>query len=204
MSVHIIKFSKTSKMPGQSFSIPASECKTGSKLAQIKGSVCHGCYARKGSYLYPNVKNSRKHNFEQLPNDIDGWLAWEDAIVEGINNLYFRWHDSGDIQSLAHLRAICNIADKLPQVRFWLPTKEFKMVRDYLKEWVAFPSNLIVRVSSPMTDQAPLKGYQNTSTVHKVGHPYGFECNAPAQGGECGKCRACWDVTVLNVSYKKH
>ena len=116
-------------MPGQSFSIPASECKTGGKLEKIKGSVCQGCYARRGSYLYPNVKKSRQHNFEQLPNDVDGWLAWEDSIVSGINSLYFRWHDSGDIQSLAHLRAICNIADKLPQVRFWLPTKEFKMVR---------------------------------------------------------------------------
>jgi hypothetical protein len=204
MTSHVIKFSKTSKMPGQSFSIPASECKTGGKLAKIKGSVCDNCYARRGSYLYPNVIKAREHNYSQLPNDVDGWLDWENAIVSGINSLYFRWHDSGDIQSLAHLRAICNVADKLPQVKFWLPTKEFKMVRDYLKEWVAFPHNLIVRVSSPMVDQAPLKGYQNTSTVHKNDRPYGFECNAPAQGGECDKCRACWDATVRNVSYKKH
>jgi hypothetical protein len=31
---------RTSKMPGLSYSLPAWECKTGSKLRKIKGSVC--------------------------------------------------------------------------------------------------------------------------------------------------------------------
>jgi hypothetical protein len=30
---------QTSKMPGKSYSLPAWECKTGSKLRKIKGSV---------------------------------------------------------------------------------------------------------------------------------------------------------------------
>ena len=36
---------RTSKMPGLSYSLPAWECKTGSKLRKIKGSVCASCYA---------------------------------------------------------------------------------------------------------------------------------------------------------------
>jgi len=48
--------SKPSKMPGWSYGIPAKECKTGSKLAKIPGTVCHGCYALKGCYLFPNVQ----------------------------------------------------------------------------------------------------------------------------------------------------
>ena len=36
-------FTKTSKMPGLSYSLPAWECKTGSKLRKIKGSVCSMC-----------------------------------------------------------------------------------------------------------------------------------------------------------------
>ena len=39
---------RTSKMPGLSYSLPAWECKTGSKLRKIKGSVCASCYALKG------------------------------------------------------------------------------------------------------------------------------------------------------------
>ena len=37
-------FTKTSKMPGLSYSLPAWECKTGSKLRKIKGSVCASCW----------------------------------------------------------------------------------------------------------------------------------------------------------------
>ena len=48
---------RTSKMPGLSYSLPAWECKTGAKLAKIKGSVCNGCYAMKGNYTrYPAIK----------------------------------------------------------------------------------------------------------------------------------------------------
>ena len=49
--------SNVSKMPGKSISLDAFECKTGSKLAKIKGSVCFDCYARKGMYRMPNVRN---------------------------------------------------------------------------------------------------------------------------------------------------
>ena len=40
--------SKPSKMPGWAYGIPAKECKTGSKLRQVKGSTCEKCYALKG------------------------------------------------------------------------------------------------------------------------------------------------------------
>ncbi len=35
--------SQTTKMPESSFSIPAKHCKVGSKLREVKGSVCHEC-----------------------------------------------------------------------------------------------------------------------------------------------------------------
>ena len=41
---------RTSKMPGLSYSLPAWECKTGSKLRKVKGSVCASCSALKGNY----------------------------------------------------------------------------------------------------------------------------------------------------------
>ena len=48
--------SKPGKMPGFSYGIPAKECKTGSKLAKIKGSVCYNCYALKGMYRFETLK----------------------------------------------------------------------------------------------------------------------------------------------------
>ena len=44
-------------MPCESISLDARQCKTGSKLAKIPGSVCNGCYALKGFYNMPSVKN---------------------------------------------------------------------------------------------------------------------------------------------------
>ena len=35
--------SKPSKMPGWAYGLPAAECKTGSKLAKLPGTVCYGC-----------------------------------------------------------------------------------------------------------------------------------------------------------------
>ena len=45
------------KMPEGSFGLSARDCKTGSALRQIPGSVCSQCYALKGRY----VKIGRAH-----------------------------------------------------------------------------------------------------------------------------------------------
>ena len=47
---------RNSKLPCNSFGIPASYCKTGSILAKVKGSVCEKCYGKKGNYLYPSYQ----------------------------------------------------------------------------------------------------------------------------------------------------
>ena len=49
---------RTSKMPGKSYSLPAWACQTGSKLRKIEGTPCFSCYALKGNYIrYPNIKD---------------------------------------------------------------------------------------------------------------------------------------------------
>jgi hypothetical protein len=51
--------SKPSKMPGWAYGIPAKECKTGSKLREIKNSTCHKCYALKGCYVFKVVQEAQ-------------------------------------------------------------------------------------------------------------------------------------------------
>jgi hypothetical protein len=169
--------SKTSKMPCKSWGISAKACKTGSKLAKVEGTVCHGCYALKGAYVWP---------------------------VTAINgDEYFRWFDSGDIQSDEHLANIVRVAIETPNTKHWLPTKEYLMVARFMRKHGSFPKNLVVRVSSPNIDQAPIKHYQHTSTVH-TGKPFGRECIAYKQDNECKDCRACWNPRIKNISYKYH
>ena len=199
------KLSKASKMPCASFSTPAQACNTGAKLAKIKGSVCHGCYALKGNYRYKNVLGLREHNLRTLDN-LDVWRRSMIKLIKD-NDVtgFFRWHDSGDINSVEHLKAIIDIAQALPDIRFWLPTKE-KGILNKVRREMQIPDNLIIRLSMPMIDQAPNNSsWALTSTVRtKGGIVHGAECKAPDNKGKCGTCRACWDKTISNITYLKH
>lgn len=191
--------SKTSKMPGPSFGLSAFDCKTGSKLREVKGSVCSKCYARKGMYVFPNVKEAHASRMAKLVTAIenpDARRQWVSAMVSLLSGVeYFRWHDSGDLQSREHFDLICDVARASPATKHWLPTKEPRYAsRENL------PDNLVVRVSAPMIDGEPVKHWPNTSTV-VTGEA---SCHAPDNGGKCGDCRQCWDKNVANVSYHLH
>jgi hypothetical protein len=203
--------SQTSKMPSQSYGLPTSVCNVGGKLRTIPGSACFGCYADKGFYaLYPTVAKSQENRLTKLLaalDDADQARDWIDAIKSLIGaDLYFRWHDSGDLINDRHLSLIVQVALEMPSVQFWLPTREKSLVIDFIAKHGAFPENLIVRLSAPMLDGLPCAGKSglNTSTIHLDGEANGFECGAPARGGYCGDCRACWNRDVANVSYKFH
>jgi len=199
------KLSAASKMPCPSFSTPAAACITGAKLALIEGSVCHGCYAKKGNYRYKNVIEHREHNLRTLDN-LDTWRRSMIKLIKD-NDVtgFFRWHDSGDINSAEHLKAIIDIALALPDIQFWIPTKE-KGILNQVQREMQIPDNLIIRLSMPMVNQPPSsKNWALTSTVRtKDGEVHGVECKAPENNGKCGTCRACWDKSIDNITYLKH
>ncbi len=193
---------KPSKMPGLSYGISATLCKIGAALAKVKGSTCFNCYALKANYAYPSVKAAHEKRRAGIEDP-----QWADAMVYLIGSsgeTYFRWHDSGDLQHLQHLINIVKIAEALPAVSFWLPTREKALVNSYLRSFGAFPSNLVVRVSAAMVDSAAPADYDHTSTVHNAAAPVGFACPASKQGNKCMNCRACWNRDIKNVSYLQH
>jgi hypothetical protein len=211
-----IKFSNVDKMPWLSWDTPAWECKTGSKLVDVKGSVCSDCYACGGRYIFGVVKNANEARFEQLA-DLESWktafinqLGNKYKNMRNKNNAYFRWHSSGDVQSVEHLKAINEIALALPDVKFWLPTKEIGMVKEYLESDV-FADNLCVRISMFMVNQIPSKAMNlPTSTVIENENDFvpehGNICHATTENSDhkCGDCRNCWDKSKSNVAYLKH
>lgn len=196
--------SQTSKMPSKSFGLPTSICNVGSKLRKITGSTCANCYANKGFYkLYPTVAKSQETRLNLLEAALgDATIArqWIDGIKTLIgSDLFFRWHDSGDVINQRHLDLIVQVALEMPSVQFWLPTRESGLIKRYP---YPIPSNLVIRLSAAMINGAA-PDYPNTSTVHTAS-PIGFECGAPNRGGYCGARRACWNSAVKNVSYKAH
>ncbi len=203
--IQIEKLGQTSKMPCPSYSLSARDCKTGSRLRKINGSVCHGCYAYTGRYNCKTVTASHARNLASI--NIDGWADRMVAAIRKKKNPHFRWHDSGDLQNMRHLYQIVEIAQRLPGVQFWLPTKELSIVGNYLKERGRFPDNLTVRVSAFMIDGPRPSLPLPCSTVRSHGAPVpagAVACSAPTTNNQCGDCRACWSASVAEVSYEKH
>ena len=187
--------SKPSKMPGPAYNLPAYKCITGQKLAKVPGSVCFGCYALKGRYRFRPVKSAMERRLEALKDP-----GWVDAMIQLIKpHKEFRWHDSGDIQSLEHLQNIFRVCRSTPGTKHWLPTREAQILKRVKVNEV--PRNLVIRFSSHMVDQGPVSFWPWTSTVTTDGQ---HSCPSSKQGNKCLDCRACWDRDIRNISYGKH
>ena len=61
--------SRPSKMPSYAWSISARRCNVGSKLAKVKGSVCEGCYALKGRYMFSNTQDALERRYDAWNSD---------------------------------------------------------------------------------------------------------------------------------------
>jgi hypothetical protein len=203
------------KMPGTSYGISARACITGARLAAVKGSVCHGCYALRGNYLYPSIAMAHDKRIAGIANPL--WTSAMVALLKAahargtgrngkIERGWHRWHDSGDLQSAEHLTKICAVAALTPELWHWLPTRELSIVARYVASGGTVPENLLIRVSATMIDGPATKAWPFTSGVHDKHEPPAgsHKCPAPSQGGICGACRACWNKDVAHVSYHKH
>lgn len=220
---------RNSKMPGFTLSTSAFACKIGSKLHKIEGSICKNCYALKGNYIFPTVIKglmtaSIAIAYYDYKKDFTPWIVALSELIrrrcivkdikdaEGnkigsVDNTFFRFHDSGDIQSTIHLDAINKVALNNPSVSFWLPTREGKIVKSFLEN-NTIADNLCIRLSAHKIGVEPLSFGLDlpTSTVEWADSEH--HCIAPKQGGSCdghlSSCRNCWDPNIPNVNYKKH
>lgn len=211
-----------SKMPGFSYGISAQKCITGGTLRGVRGSVCSGCYAMTDWYRsWRPLLQGHERRWRGIHHE-----RWVDAMVTLISakcrdpeHRWFRWHDSGDLQGVWHLSRIVQICQRTPDVRHWLPTREYGFVAEFLAGGRALPDNLVVRLSGMMIDAEPVVppaiAHLPTSTVASV--PFSssgvriidrkgaLECRAvETRDNKCGECRACWDARVTNVTYPQH
>ena len=195
--------SAPSKMPGHAYSLPARECLTGSRLRGVANSVCAGCYAMKNRYTFNNVQRAMYRRLAALSHPL-----WSEAMAFLINRTgdrFFRWHDSGDLQSVVHLARIAEVCERTPSVRHWLPTREYSIVSDYRARGGAIPRNLTIRLSAHIVDGPLPKAMAKRlgCAVSGVSTNGEANCPAPTQGNSCADCRACWDKRRV-VIYRKH
>ena len=126
------------------------------------------------------------------------WVEAMTALIHG--EPFFRWHDSGDLQSAWHLKQIFEVCNRTPETSHWLPTQERKFLP---LSGSTIPKNLIIRLSNAKNDTVPGQAWSHWSTV--VSKPRaGHVCPAPDQGNNCGSCRACWNIDVKEIQYRIH
>ena len=190
--------SKPSKMPGPAYNLPASQCITGAKLVNVKGSTCSGCYALKGNYIrFPAVQKAMERRARSLVHD-----SWITAMVTLIKkHRWFRWHDSGDLQSVQHLNNIFEVCKLTPKTRHWLPTREARFIN--LMDPAVVPKNLKIVLSDHMNNQRVTPTWWPYTSGVTTDHNQ-VSCPASNQGNKCLDCRKCWDRRTKRVIYGKH
>lgn len=201
---------QTTKMPGRSWGISAKQCNVGGKLAEVAGSVCNGCYAMRSFYRYPTVTKAHAKRLALITKSIesdngDTWVAAMSHLL--MDDRYFRFLDSGDLQSVEMLDCFVRVARAVPDCKFWIPTREYEIVSAWFKmNPDGLPSNVTLRLSGLMvngpapTSLAKRLGVQVSRVVSDGSHT----CHAIKNNNECGACRKCWTSEEECVSYKKH
>jgi len=231
--------SKTSKMPCRSYSITAKACQTGEAMKQLNKQklnitcqhdvevallngklipTCALCYCDdRGNYNYPSVKSALNRRLESITDPL-----WTEALVYMINNEqkkgfdYFRWHDSGDIQSLEHIEQIVVACICTPLVAHWLPTLEAgSHIATFVQKYGSIDKidNLCVRASTPFINgRAMPNGNTGVRASRVIADDRTLKkemltfmndniCPAKLGDGTCGDCRKCWDKDILVIGY---
>ena len=207
--------SQTDKMPSKSWGISAKECNIGSKLrASKQETVCDGCYAFKGFMMLPTQQNAYYRRLELWKADRKLWVLSMDHLIKNHKPIkeskYFRWFDSGVIQGADMFKDIIELANLNPDVSFWLPTKEFKLVNIFSS---IIPSNLNVRKSHPLINAYKMQPIENVTASYVYDQeklntiPSNTRiCPAtkPESNKKCNDCRMCWDKSIESITYIKH
>ncbi len=203
--------STPTKMPCFSYNLPAYACITGSELAKIEGTTCNKCYANKGWYNMPWVRDKMTYRLFSINHPM--WTESMIYLIQYLNQPFFRWHDSGDLQSIEHLDRICQVAwgtyfpeDKLVNTKYWLPTSEWGMVEKYVADMrMLIPPNLkIVLSGKKIDDRPPVELAKRLGVYVSMVSSKTRTCPAPDQLNKCQGCRKCWDDDVFSVVYGLH
>ena len=123
------KLKKTSKALGLrvfNFGIPAYKSASGKLTCPMADGCVKFCYAKKGAYIWSNVKPAFEKRY-QLSKTDDFVDAMYKEIVKKKPD-YVRVHDSGDYYSKKYLNKWIDIALLFPEVKFYSYTNMIEMM----------------------------------------------------------------------------
>lgn len=122
------KLKKTSKVLSLrvfNFGIPAYKSASGKLTCPMADECVKFCYAKKGAYIWSNVKPAFEKRYEL--SKTDDFISAMNAEIQSKKPDYIRVHDSGDYYSKAYLDKWIEIAIHNPSVRFYSYTNMIDM-----------------------------------------------------------------------------
>ena len=189
-----------SKLGGQIYSInlpPVVTCRSDAPCFK-------GCYACKGNWLFPNVKNSLQHNLEAYKSNPD--LFFESVAAQTALVRFCRWHSSGDIVDMKYFEGMCKVARKNKETHYLCFTKKHEIINGFLSKGKRIPKNLSI-VFSAWSNWIPENPY-NLPMTYVYGKEFNNELipkDAIPCGGKCETCQACWTLKKgQHVYFLKH
>jgi hypothetical protein len=195
----VAMFTTNSKTACPSWAISRKTC-VGAKGCNI----CKSCYANKGTFRYSATENAVQKRYEWFNENSESLIV--DSIVNGIlryNEPYFRVHVSGDFENARSIRIWNRIASKLPEVKFWIPTKAYRIknLLPALKKLNALPNATVRPSSSDFDIEVPeIEGLSAGLGAYRKTIQKGYT-NCP---GNCTNCRLCWDSPKEKIAFHKH
>ena len=123
------KLKKTSKKLGVkvfNFGIPAYKSASGKLTCPMADECVKFCYAKKGTYIWSNVKPAFEKRYEL--SKTDQFVDAMNAEIKQKKPDYVRVHDSGDYYSRAYLQKWLAIAIHNPSVRFYSYTNMVDLI----------------------------------------------------------------------------
>mgnify|MGYP000073442685 CR=1 FL=1 len=125
------KLKKTSKALGLrvfNFGIPAYKSASGKLTCPMADGCIKFCYAKKGAYIWSNVKPAFEKRYELSKTDDFVNEMYAEIVKKKPD--YVRVHDSGDYYSKKYLDKWIDIANLFPEVRFYSYTNMVQMFLD--------------------------------------------------------------------------
>ena len=125
------KLKKTSKHFDKrvfNFGIPAYKSASGKTTCPFADKCVKFCYAKKGAYIWSNVKPAFEKRYQLTKTD--QFVDAMDADIKKKKADYVRVHDSGDYYSPTYLQKWITIALKNPAVRFYSYTNSIQFIKD--------------------------------------------------------------------------
>ena len=124
------KLKKTSKLNNAKiwgFDLPAYKTQSGKMVCPFAKECVKFCFAKKGTFLYPVVKNKYESNYK---------LSKQDNFIDIIQNeinckkiTHIRIHNSGDFYSPKYLNKWVKIARNNPTIIFYGYTKSIPLFK---------------------------------------------------------------------------